>query len=153
MVGMNIEENKILIKEQSVVPEEIIERKIFIIRGQKVMLDRDLAELYAVSAKRLNEQVRRNLHRFPLDFMFQLTEEEYLNLRSQFATSSLKHGGSRYLPYSFTEHGITMLSSVLNSERAVAMSIFIVRAFIKMREMLAAHKDLANKIDEIERKK
>lgn len=132
------------------VPEEIINKKIFIIRGSKVMLDKDLAELYEVRTKELKRMVKRNILRFPNDFMFQLSKEEFSNLRCQIGTSSW--GGSRYLPYAFTEHGVTMLASVLNSERAVQMSIFIVRAFIKMREMLANHKDLANKIDEIERK-
>jgi hypothetical protein len=134
--------------EMSVVPIEIVERQIYMIRGQKVMLDLDLANLYQVPTKRLNEAVKRNLSRFPEDFMFQLTTGEAENLRSQFATSSW--GGRRYLPYVFTEHGVTMLSSVLNSERAVQMNILIVRAFVRLREILATHKDLAARIDKIE---
>lgn len=123
---------------------------IFIIRDQKVMIDSDLAELYGVSTKRFNEQVKRNLDRFPEDFLFQLTEIEYENLRSQFATSSLGYGGRRYLPYVFTEHGVAMLSAILSSKQAILMSIFIVRAFIKMRESLDSHRELAIKIGEIE---
>ena len=131
------------------IPEETVSQKIFIIRGHKVMLDRDLAELYEAETKAFNRAVKRNSSRFPADFMFELTKEEFEILRCQFGTS--RWGGSRYLPNVFTEHGITMLASVLNSDRAVQMSIFIVRAFIKMREMLATHKDLAHKIDEIEK--
>lgn len=132
--------------------QNAIEHKIYIIRGQRVMADVHLAEIFEVSTKRLNEQVKRNLNRFPGDFAFQLSVDEAENLRSQFATSSFGYGGRRYLPYVFTEHGIAMLASVLRSERAAQMSIFIVRAFIKMREMLATHADLALKISEIERK-
>jgi hypothetical protein len=130
--------------------EEIIKQKIFIIRGYKVMIDADLAELYGVATKRFNEQVKRNTERFPEDFMFKLNDDEYENLRSQFATTSLDHGGRRYLPYVFTEHGVAMLSSVLNSQKAIQMNIFIIRAFIKMRESLDNYKDLAIKIGEIE---
>jgi hypothetical protein len=129
----------------------IIESKIFLIRGFKVMLDSDLAELYGIPVKRLNQQVRRNMSRFPADFMFQLTREEYANLKSQFVTSSFEHGGKRKLSLVFSEHGVAMLSSVLKSQRAIKMNIFIVRAFIKMRELLSTHKDLAQKIDELER--
>lgn len=131
-------------------PEETVSQKIFIIRGHKVMLDRDLAELYGVTTKRLNEQVKRNLLRFPEDFMFKLAEEEK-NEVVAICDHLIDLKFSHNLPNAFTEHGVTMLSSVLNSERAVHMSIFIVRAFIKMREMLATHKDLAHKIDEIEK--
>jgi len=121
------------------------------IRGQKVMLDNDLAALYQVSTKRLNEQVKRNLKRFPDDFMIRLTEEENNSLRSHFAT--LKRGQhKKYLPYAFTEQGVAMLSSILNSERAIQVNIAIMRAFIKLREIMATHKDLARKIDEMERK-
>ena len=130
--------------------ENTIKHRIFIIRDRKVMLDSDLAQLYQIDTGRLNEQVKRNLLRFPGDFMFQLHEEEYENLRSQFATSSSAYGGRRYLPFAFTEQGIAMLSSVLNSEIAIQMNIFIVRAFIKMRESLETYKDLAMKIDKIE---
>jgi hypothetical protein len=135
---------------ETTVPVEVIERKILFIRGHKVMLDSDLAEMYGVPTRRLNEQVRRNRSRFPDDFMFQLTSEERENLRSQFATSS--HGGRRYLPYVFTEQGVAMLSSVLNSERAVQVNIAIMRAFVKLREMIASNKGLARKLDMLEKK-
>ena len=133
------------------VPVEIIERKIYLIRGSKVMLDSDLATLYQVPTKALNQAVRRNLDRFPTDFMFQLNEEEMGNLRSQTVTSSSGHGGRRHLPYAFTEHGVAMLSSVLASKRAVALNILIIRAFVRLREYLATHKDLARKMEDIER--
>lgn len=136
----------------SVVPAEQIERKIYLIRGHKVMLDSDLAELYEVPTRRLNEQLKRNITRFPADFMFQLTDKEADNLRSQIATSSSAHGGRRYLPFVFTEQGVAMLSSVLNSERAVQVNIAIMRAFVKLREMIASHKDLARKLDSLEKK-
>ena len=116
------------------------------------MLDHDLAKLYGVSTKRLNEQVRRNIKRFPGDFMFQLSQEEDDLLRSQFATSNAGRGGRRYLPFAFTEQGVAMLSSVLNSERAIAVNIQIMRAFAKIREMILSHKDLQKKIDEMEKK-
>ncbi len=131
-------------------PEELIEQKIFIIRGQKVMLDKDLAELYGVLTKNLNKAVKRNLLRFPNDFMFQLTKEESESLRFQIGTSKIGRGGQGYLSYVFTEHGVAMLSSVLNSDRAVQMNIFIIRAFIKMRQSLDNYHDLAIKIGEIE---
>ena len=133
------------------VPLELIERRIYVIRSQKVMLDSDLAGLYQVPTKRLNEAVKRNLDRFPADFMFQISAEEaasLANLRSQFAASS--YGGRRYLPYAFTEHGVAMLSSVLNSQRAVQMNILIIRTFVKLRELLATHKDLAAKVEKLE---
>ncbi len=133
-----------------VVPQEIIEQKIFMIRGHKVMLDSDLARLYKVTTGRLNEQVRRNIKRFPDDFMFQLTEDEYQNLISQFAIS--RWGGRRHLPYAFTEQGVAMLSSVLNSERAIQVNIAIMRVFVKLKQILSAHKDLAHKLNELERK-
>ena len=116
------------------------------------MLDADLAVLYGVSTKRLNEQVRRNLGRFPGDFMFQLTLEEVESLRSQFATSNKVRGGRRYAPLVFTEQGIAMLSSVLNSERAIQVNIEIMRAFVRLRELIATHKDLARKLDALENK-
>lgn len=131
-------------------PVEYIESKIHIIRGVKVMIDIDLAELYRVPTKRLNEQVKRNLKRFPKDFMFNLTEHEVANLRSQFATSSW--GGRRTYPFAFTEQGIAMLSSVLNSSRAIEVNILIMRAFVKMRELLISHKDLNKKLLELEKK-
>ncbi|MGE0269461.1 MAG: ORF6N domain-containing protein [Candidatus Omnitrophota bacterium] len=126
----------------------VIANKIFIVRGQKVILDHDLAQLYEVETKHLTRQVRRNKIRFPSDFMFQLTKDEYL--RCQNGTS--KRGGRRYLPYTFTEHGVAMLSSVLNSERAVLANIDIMRAFIKLREILSTHKNLARKLKDLEKK-
>lgn len=139
-------------KTLAIVPVERIESRILLIRGHKVMLDSDLAELYRVSTKRLNEQVRRNRERFPEDFMFQLTPEETEALRSQFATSNRGRGGRRYRPYAFTEHGAVMLASVLNSPVAVQASIQVVRAFIRLREILATHKELARKLAELEQK-
>ena len=132
----------------ALIPQEIIERKIFLIRGKKVMFDRDLAELYGVTTKRLNEQVKRNVERFPADFMYLLTREEVANLRSQFATSS--YGGRRYLPYAFTEHGVAMLSSVLNSPKAIQVNIQIIKAFIRIRNIVATHKELQQKFEKIE---
>ena len=132
------------------IPEEIITNKIYLIRNQKVMLDSDLAELYQVETRRLNEQVKRNTGRFPDDFMFQLTEEEWTNLKSQNATSSW--GGRRKLPFAFTEHGVLMLSSVLNSERSIAVNIHIMRVFTKLREMLITHQDLLIKMNELDSK-
>jgi len=131
-------------------PDEIIVNKIYIIRGQKVMLDRDLSELYGVETKRLKEAVRRNIERFPEDFMFELREGELENLRSQFASSSW--GGSRYLPMAFTEQGVAMLSSVLNSTQAIEGNIRIIRIFTKMREVLSTHKDILLKLEQLERK-
>jgi phage regulator Rha-like protein len=124
--------------------------KILILRNQKVILDAELAELYGVPIKRLNEQIKRNRERFPQDFLFTLTRAEYQNLRSQNATSSLEHGGRRYLPHAFTEHGAIMAASVLNSKRAVEMSIFVVRAFVQMRQALAANQHVASKLTELE---
>jgi hypothetical protein len=115
------------------------------------MLDSDLAELYQVPTKVLNQAVRRNLDRFPADFMFQLEAAEVENLRSQTVTSSSGHGGRRTVPYAFTEHGVAMLSSVLASKRAVALNILIIRAFVRLREYLATHQDLARKLEDIER--
>jgi hypothetical protein len=125
-----------------------LERRIYIIRGQKVMLDRDLAELYQVPTKRVNEQVRRNLGRFPKDFMFTLRKAEITNLKSQIATSSW--GGSRKAPLAFTEHGVAMLSAVLNSQRAVKMSILVIRAFVKLREVMAKDKEFALRLRRVE---
>lgn len=142
----------IAILPENLIPPERIERQIYLIRGQKVMLDADLAELYQVPTKALNLAVRRNPSRFPADFMFQLTKEEQEALRFQTETSNGTEGrgGRRYLPYVFTEHGIAMLSSVLRSERAVQMNILIVRAFIRLRDMLLTHKDLAARIEALE---
>jgi ORF6N domain len=134
--------------KEIIIPDEIITSKIYMIRDQKVMLDYDLAELYQVETRRLNEQIKRNIKRFPEDFMFKLTKEEWKNLKSQFATSSW--GGRRKEPYAFTEHGILMLSSVLNSERAIAVNIMIVRVFIKIKETLFDNKDILLRIKEIE---
>lgn len=126
-----------------------IESEIYLIRGQRVMLDSDLAAIYRVPTKRLNEQLRRNKHRFPKDFAFQLDSEELTGLRSQIATSS-SHGGLRYRPWVFTEYGAIMLASVLNSEVAVQASVRVVRAFVRMREMVSANAQLASKLKELE---
>ncbi len=134
------------------VPVEVIERRIYLIRGQKVMLDTDLAELYQAQTFRLNEQVKRNRNRFPQDFMFQLTKEEAKSLTSQFARSKEGRGGRRTLPYAFTEQGVAMLSTVLNSDRAIQVNIVIMRAFVKLREILTTHRELAEKIAELENK-
>lgn len=128
-----------------------VESLIRVIRGQKVILDADLAALYEVETRTLNQAVRRNLERFPEDFMFQLTAEEAEDLRSQFVISKAGRGGRRYRPYVFTEHGVLMLSSVLKSQRAVQMNIFIARAFVRLREMIAGNKDLAARIEKLER--
>jgi phage regulator Rha-like protein len=133
------------------IAEEAIISKIYMIRGQKVMIDRDLAELYGVETKRLKEQVNRNIERFPSHFMFELTKEENENLRSQNAT--LEQGAySKYLSYAFTEHGVLMLSNVLKSGRAIEMSIKIIDVFVKLREMLSTHKDILLKLEQLERK-
>jgi len=137
---------------------------ILSIRGERIILDADLARIYGVTTKRLNEQVKRNSDRFPEDFAFQLNRTEWAELRSQiatasaqtnrsqFATGSQKHRDPRYLPFAFTEHGAIMAANVLNSKEAVRMSVFVVRAFVKLREMLLAHKELADKLTELERK-
>jgi hypothetical protein len=142
------------------VPAERIERRILLIRGQKVMLDADLAELYEVETKALNRAVRRNVERFPEDFMFELTASEFESLRCHFGASNLRsqtvtskaRGGRRYNPLAFTEQGVAMLSSVLRSQRAVQVNIAIMHAFVKLREMLASNRDLARRLDEMERK-
>jgi hypothetical protein len=136
----------------SPLPVAVVERRIYLIRGQKGMLDADLAARYEVPTKRLNEQVRRNLQRFPDDFMFQLTIEEAAALRSQIVTSKEGRGGRRYLPYVFTEQGVAMLSSVLNSERAIEVNIVIMRAFVRLREMMLSNDELNRKINALERK-
>jgi hypothetical protein len=138
-------------KKAVALPSEVIDSRIYLIRGQKVMLDSDIARLYGVTTKSLNQQVRRNPSRFPRDFCFVLTRQELASLRSQFVTSNVGRGGQRYLPNAFTEHGVAMLSSVLNSERAVQVNIAIIRAFVRLREIMATHKDLAAKINELER--
>ena len=161
-----------------IVAVDAVSGRIHLVRGQRVMLDADLAELYGVTTKRFNEQVKRNLERFPTDFMFQLTDEEHDSLRSQIATlnadgslrsqiatsnadgslrsqnvtSKTGRGGRRYLPYVFTEHGAIMAASVLSSPRAVEMSVFVVRAFVQLRELLASSRELSERLDELERK-
>lgn len=144
-------ENKVDRVMDSIVPVEVIEKKILIIRGHKVMLDKDLAILYGVKPIRLREQVKRNIKRFPDDFMFQLNEEEIDFMVSHFAIPSRKHLGG-YKPYVFTEQGVAMLATVLNSERAIQVNIEIMRAFVKLREMIASHKDLARRLDDLEKK-
>lgn len=135
---------------KQIIPLDYLQRRIFIIRGQKVMIDEDLARLYSVETKNLNLQVRRNRSRFPSDFMFQLTAQETSNLRLQIATSSW--GGRRYRPFAFTEQGVAMLSSVLNSERAIQVNIAIMRAFTRLREMVATHRRLAERLRALEQK-
>ncbi len=135
-------------KNDSIIPIERIENKIMLLRGQKVLLDRDLSALYEVETRRLVEQVKRNMKRFPSDFMFQLDRKELTNLRSQIATSSW--GGLRRPPYAFTEQGVAMLSSVLNSEKAILVNIAIMRAFVQMRNILINDAKMSVKLDEIE---
>jgi phage regulator Rha-like protein len=135
------------------IPVEVIEKKIFLIRREKVMLDSDLAELYGVETFNLNKAVKRNVHRFPEDFMFQLSREEADSLRFQIGMSKKTgRGGRRYLPYVFTEQGVAMLSSVLRSSQAVQVNISIMRAFVKLRELLSTNKELAHKLEQLERK-
>ncbi|MDX1478701.1 MAG: ORF6N domain-containing protein [Saprospiraceae bacterium] len=136
--------------KQAAISDEMILDKLHAIRGQKVLLDRDLANLYGVQTKVLKQAVRRNADRFPSDFMFELSTSEFADLRSQIVTSS--HGGTRYPPMAFTEHGVLMLSSVLRSERAVQMNIQIMRIFVRMREILLTHKNLLLKLSAIEAK-
>ena len=135
-----------------IIPMVIVEQKIYLIRGHKVMLDQDLAGMYGVEVKRLNEQVRRNLKRFPPDFMFELTYQEFMDLKSQIATSSVAHGGRRKEPLVFTEQGVAMLSGILNSDRAIEVNILIMRAFVKLREMISSNKDLSRRLDDLENK-
>jgi hypothetical protein len=135
-----------------IIPDNIVVNKIYEVRGLKVMLDSDLAELYDVETKRLNEQVGRNPDRFPEDFMFQLTDEEWLNLKSQFATSKKGRGGRTYLPNVFTEHGVLMLSSVLNSKQAIQVNIQIVRIFSRIRQFIIDSGELKLEIEEIKQK-
>ena len=135
----------------SLIPIESLIDKILIIKNRKVMLDSDLALLYSVSTKRLNEQVKRNIKRFPSDFMFQLSQKEFESLKSHFATSKGK-GGRRYPPYVFTEQGVAMLSSVLSSDRAIEVNILIMRAFVKLREIISTHKKVAVALKKMEQK-
>ncbi|MCX6354804.1 MAG: ORF6N domain-containing protein [Candidatus Aureabacteria bacterium] len=137
---------------QNLVPRERIEQRILLIRGQKVILDRDLANMYGVSVKALKQAVRRNVDRFPEDFMFVLDKQEFMNWRSQFVTSNVDRMGLRYPPMAFTEQGVAMLSSVLKNKRAVRVNIEIMRAFVKLRMILSTHVELARKIEEMERK-
>ncbi|MEP6962926.1 MAG: ORF6N domain-containing protein [Acidobacteriota bacterium] len=132
------------------VPLEVIQRRIHKIRGRRVMLDTELAELYKVPTSRLNEAVKRNQKRFPEDFMFQLTADEVESLISQNAIAKGGRGGRRTLPFAFTEHGVAMLSSVLSSQRAIQMNILIIRAFVKIRELLASHRHLAARVEKLE---
>lgn len=136
--------------KQEIVPQEVIANKIYLIRKQKVMLDKDLAELYGVETRVLTQAVRRNIDRFPDDFMFQLEKEEFNNLISQIVTSSW--GGTRKMPLAFTEQGVAMLSSVLRSKRAIQINIHIMRVYTKLREMLLTHQDLLIKMNELESK-
>lgn len=138
---------------KALVPTEDITRAILVLRGHRVLLDAELAALYGVTTKRFNEQVRRSAKRFPADFMFQLNAQEAAALRSQIATSNAPpqgRGGRRYLPYAFTEHGAIMAATILNSPRAVEMSIYVVRAFVQLRELISSNKDLARRLDQLE---
>ncbi len=139
-------------KEKQIIPTERIIQKIFVIRGQKVMFDRDLAELYGVKTQVLNQAVKRNTKRFPEDFIFQLTSKEVENWISQIVISNREKMGLRKAPFVFTEHGVLMLSSVLKSERAIQVNIQIVKTFIKLREMLSHYKDLKEKVEDMEKK-
>ena len=133
------------------IPDETIMNKIYLVRGQKVMMDRDLAELYGVETRTLKQQVKRNISRFPLDFMFELTKDELEEWRNQFGSSNRELMGLRIPPFAFTEHGVLMLASVLNSERAVQVNIQIVRIFTRMREMLLTHKDILISLEKMQR--
>jgi phage regulator Rha-like protein len=127
-----------------------VDSKILVLRNQKVILDTDLAELYGVSVKRLNEQIKRNRNRFPMDFLFTVSNAEYRSLRSQIATSNSGRGGRRYLPHAFTEHGAIMAATILNSKRAIEMSIFVVRAFVQMRQAAVVNRQVVSKLAELE---
>jgi phage regulator Rha-like protein len=139
-------------KGEVAIPDEVIMSKIYLIRGKKVMLDRDLAELYGVETKQLKRSVRRNIERFPEDFMFEMTTEELDNWRYQFGTTNKERMGLRIPPFLFTEHGAVMLASVLNSERAIKVNIQIIRVFNKMREILVAHKDVLLQLEQMQQK-
>jgi predicted RNase H-like nuclease len=136
--------------KRSATLSSVVESRIIFLRHQRVILDADVAELYGVPLRVLNQQIKRNRDRFPSDFIFQLNAREQANLRSQIVISSSKHGGRRYAPYAFTEHGAIMATTVLNSKRAIEMSVFVVRAFVRLREMLATNRKLAGKLDELE---
>ncbi|MGD8255433.1 MAG: ORF6N domain-containing protein [Syntrophobacterales bacterium] len=139
-------------EKKALVPVEVIVRKILFLRGEKVLLDRDLAELYGVETRVLKQAVRRNIKRFPEDFMFELTKEELEDWRSQFVISKSDKMGLRYRPMAFTEQGVAMLSSVLNSDRAIEVNIAIMRAFVQLRKIIASNEELARKLEELERK-
>ncbi len=149
---MHVPHTKKLTASSLTVPAQLIERRIYLIRGHKVMIDVDLAELYGVPTHRLNERVKRNRKRFPEDFMFQLTKEESESLRSQIAISKIVRGGRRSLPYVFTEQGVAMLSSVLNSEQAIEVNVTIMRAFVKLRQLLESNEELNRKFSGVMRK-
>ena len=138
--------------EPDAVPAERISHAIVVLRGRRVILDRDLAGLYGVTTARLNEAVKRNTRRFPQDFMFRLTDDEHTALMSQIATSKKGRGGHRKTPFAFTEHGAIQAANVLNSERAIEMGVHVVRAFVHLRELLVSHKDFAHQLDVLERK-
>jgi phage regulator Rha-like protein len=140
-----------MLNQEADVIEEAIIKRIYIVRGQKVMIDRDLAELYGVETKRLKESVKRNIARFPTDFMIEMNNKELQNWRSQFATSKESKKGLRYRPFCFTEQGVTMLSCILNTDRAIGVNIRIIRVFTKMREMLLSQRDLLLKLEQIEK--
>jgi phage regulator Rha-like protein len=139
-------------KNELMVPEEVIMSKIYLIRDQKVMLDIDLAELYGIETKQLKRAVRRNISRFPLDFMFELTSEELSNWRRQFGTSNREKMGLRIPPFAFTEHGVLMLASVLNSDRAIIVNIQIVRVFTRMRQLIETHAEILRKLEKLQKK-
>ena len=144
---------RIPVKQSVLIPVERIEKAIYFIRGERVMLDRDLATMYDVTTKAFNQAVRRHDERFPADFMFQLTKEEAILIRSRSQSVTLKRGSNiKYLPYAFTEHGVLMLSSVLNSQHAIQVNIESMRAFVKLRQMLASNADLSRRLDELEGK-
>lgn len=134
------------------IPDEVVLNKIYLVRGQKVMLDSDLAELYGVETKVLKQSVRRNMARFPEDFMFEMNKEEGENLRSQFVTSNERRGGTRYMPFCFTEQGVTMLSCMLNSERAIHVNIQIIRIYTSIRKMIGLNKDVSLLVEQVEAK-
>ncbi len=137
---------------ESLIPIERIEQKIYVIRDEKIMLDKDLAEIYGVTTFNFNKAVKRNIKRFPEDFMFQLTKEEYESLTFQIGISKKGRGGRRYLPYVFTEHGALMAANILNSERAVEASVQVIRAFVKLRQILLSNAELAKKVEQLEKK-
>lgn len=137
---------------QPILPDDVVMDKIYLVRGQKIMIDRDLAELYGVETRALKQAVRRNIARFPEDFMFEMDKTELENWRSQNVTSKEDRQGLRYAPFCFTEQGVTMLSCILNSERAIAVNIQIIRIFTRMREMLLTHKDILLKLEQLEKK-